>query len=183
MERIQNFSVSPICTAAIPEAVDYDLFPFCRPSELQALTDIFFKGNMQIVGFIRVKGNMDFVQGRGGKEQILMLAKERSVCGEDNTKAIRIGKFQETLQLGMAQGLSHQVEIEIIRKRLQLRQKHGKRICVHSCRGPLGSGTKGTGQVALIGNLYVDFTESLHYSRGIPAFSQAATVSSSQILD
>ena len=62
----------------------------------------------------------------------------------------------------MAQGFSHEMKIEIVRIGAQLLKGSRKVERIHGTAFALGPGTEGTAQVAPVGNLQIDLSESLH---------------------
>lgn len=66
------------------------------------------------------------------------------------------------LQIWVAQGFSHEMKIEIVRIGAQLLKGSRKVERIHGTAFALGPGTEGTTQVAPVGNLQIDLSESLH---------------------
>ena len=75
----------------------------------------------------------------------------------------------------MAQGLSHQVKIEIIGIRAQLRQKEGEFFLCQAAFLSFGAGTKAAVQIANIGYFQINFLESFHHFYKKVAVSAAGT--------
>lgn len=62
-----------IGTALIPKAVDGENVPLCCFAERKAAPEIFFKGDRQVVGFKGMQRDVYLMQGRGIKQQLLLL--------------------------------------------------------------------------------------------------------------
>ena len=73
MELFQDFLIHLVLATFIPESVDYDFVSFCHLTEPEAISEVVLKGNGQIVGFEGMERDVDLMQGRGGKKQLLFL--------------------------------------------------------------------------------------------------------------
>ena len=138
----KNGIVFFIRTALIPQPVDHQLFPAGGLPKGKALPKIFRKGHSQIVCLKRVQGHVDLVQGRGAKQQFLVLSKQRTVGRQNDLKSSLSRKLQKPFQLWMAQRLPHEVKIKIIRPWPQFGQQGSKFFFRQSPGFPLGSGAE-----------------------------------------
>jgi hypothetical protein len=109
-----------------------------------------------------MEGNVDFVQGRRRKKDFLLFSQESSVGCQDYLEAMFSGNLQEPLQLGMAEGLTHQMEIEKIGPGTQLGKDLGKGILLHDIGLSPCAGAETALQIADIGDFQIDFTKPFH---------------------
>ena len=149
-------------TALIPQAVNHQFLALRGLAEGEAVLQIFFEGNSQVVGLKGVEGDIDLVQGRGAQEHFLLLLQQRAVGGEDYPESVFTGKNQKPLQIGVAQRLTHQMEVEKIGVRLQFRQQSREFFFRHNLGFALRSGTEAALQIADIGDFQINFVESFH---------------------
>ena len=73
MELFQDFLIHLVLATFIPKTVDYDFASFCHLTEPEAISEVVLKGNGQIVGLKGMERDVDLMQGRGGKKQLLFL--------------------------------------------------------------------------------------------------------------
>ena len=79
------------------------------------------------------------------KQQILLLFKQGAVGGQDDLETGFTGQMKKLFQVGMAQRLTHQMEIEIIGIGAQLGQQGRKFFLCHGPFFPFCAGAEGTG--------------------------------------
>lgn len=64
--------------------------------------------------------------------------------------------------MGMTEGLAHQVEIQIVRPGTELGEELGKLLRGQSPGRTLGAGAEGAAEIAEVGDLQIDLTETFH---------------------
>ena len=104
--------------------------------------EVLFKGNSQVVSLKGMEGNVDLVQGRGGKQQLLLLWQQGAVGGEDDFESGFSCNAEKLSQMGMQQRFAHQMKIQKISVRMQLRQQGSEFLHRHGMLFPLRSGAK-----------------------------------------
>ena len=142
VQFLQNLFVQRILTALIPQPVHHDLSPCGQLSKFQAAAHIVFQAATLHIGFKSVERDIDLMQGWLVQQHFLHFRQQRAVGGEDHPKAARSRHTQKFLQLGVAQGLAHQVEIQIVRVGAQLGKQRRKFLCGHSPARSLCSGAE-----------------------------------------
>ena len=103
--------VAGVRAAIVPKAVGNDDFSLGSLAEDKAVGEILRKGDRQIVRLKSMEGDVDLVQRRGSEKYGLHFVQKCSVGGEDHLETGIAGKFKEQLQLRMAEGFAHEVEI------------------------------------------------------------------------
>ena len=140
---MENFFVPLVCSAVVPEPVDHDFFPLRRLPEGDAALQILFKGHVQIVGLKSVEGDIDFVQPRGVQQDVPPGGKQGAVGGQNHLEARLMGHGEIVFQIRVAQGFTHEMEIQEIRKRAQLLKRQREMGSIHSPGTAVRPGAEG----------------------------------------
>ena len=111
LQGFQDICIALLCTALIPQTVDHQFIPLGCLTKGKAAIQIVLEGDSQIVCFKSVEGNIDFMQPRSIQQDLLPGLEQRSVGGENHPKTGLSCQSQKFCKLGMAQGLSHQMEV------------------------------------------------------------------------
>ena len=74
LHRGKDMLILFVCTAVIPQTINYQFFAFCSFAECKTIQQIFLKWNGKVIGFKSVKGDIDLMQGRGVQQHFLLFA-------------------------------------------------------------------------------------------------------------
>ena len=166
----ENFRVSLLRAAAVPQAVYDQEFPVRRLPKGEAPGEVRFKGDGEVVCFKGVKRNVHLVKRGGVQQNFPLFFQQGAVGGENDLEARFPREAKKFRKLGMAQRLAHQMKVEIIRPRPQLWQQRGERLQRHELLLPPGAGAERAVQIADVGDFQIDFSQPLH---SVTSFSQS----------
>ena len=128
---------------------------------------IVFKADSTVIGFKGMQGDIDLVQPGRSQQDVLLLAQQGAVGGEDHPEAGISRNFQIPLQPGMQQGFPHQVKIKIVAPGTQLWHQGEKLRFAKHPRRPVSSRAEAAVQIADIGYFQIDFSESHNQRNGL----------------